>query len=354
MIVGFSGKKQSGKNTSAEIWQLISTYYSLKEFEDTTPKESLNEFIFKYLKLSKENVKYLAPNHGSNWIQKSYAKKLKQIVCLLIGCTIEQLEDNEFKKTPIGESWNCWVVTSHFINDNYIPNTKEDLFLTKEQAEIWYETLGGDDTCDKPELRQITPRLLLQLLGTQCGRDIIHPEIWVNALFADYKLSFNEESQSNPYDPRSKTGGLEYPNWLVTDCRFPNEIEAIKEKEGITIRINREYPKTSKEWQELFKEVVVLDPDGWDRKNYKYSWEEELISLSEYYNRIIQSTCKFNTNIISNLEFYFTLKQDTHPSETSLDDYNSFDYVINNPTGSIEYLIDEIKKIMIKEKVINV
>ena len=78
-----------------------------------------------------------------------------------------------------------------------------------------------------------------------------------------------------------------------------------------------------------------------------------MIPLSEYYNRVRQSTCKFNTNIIGNLEFYFTLKQDTHPSETSLDDYNSFDYVINNPTGSVDYLIDEIKKIMIKENIIN-
>lgn len=29
----------------------------------------------------------------------------------------------------------------------------------------------------------------------------------------------------------------------------------------------------------------VLDPDGWDRKNYDYSWNEELITLEEYKNR---------------------------------------------------------------------
>ena len=167
-------------------------------------------------------------------------------------------------------------------------------------------------------------------------------------MFADYKVidgrTFQDPDDSN----------INYPNWLITDVRFPNEVDAIKERQGIIIRINREYLKTSKEWQELFKEVVVLDLDGWDRKNYKYSWEEELISLSEYYNRIIQSTCKFDTNIISNLESYFVLKQDNHPSETSLNNYRKFDYVINNPTGSVDYLIDEIKKIMIKEKVINV
>ncbi len=340
MIVGFSGKKQSGKNTSAEIWQLISTYYSLKEFEDTTPKESLNEFIFKYLKLSKENVKYLAPNHGSNWIQKSYAEKLKQIVCLLTGCNREQLEDNEFKESLLPESWKVIRYRVRDKDDNLL--TK--LTFCKEDAEIdlaFYQGLNFNEAYIEEEEFIPTYRWLLQNVGTTALRNNIHPDIWLNALFTDYREYWNG---------RLNVGTK--PNWLITDCRFPNEIEAIKEKEGITIRINREYPKTSKEWQELFKEVVVLDPDGWDRKNYKYSWEEELIPLSEYYNRVRQSTCKFNTNIIGNLEFYFTLKQDTHPSETSLDDYNSFDYVINNPTGSVDYLIDEIKKIMIKENII--
>ena len=347
MIVGFSGKKQSGKNTSAEIWQLISTYYSLKEFEDTTPKESLNEFIFKYLKLSKENVKYLAPNHGSNWIQKSCAEKLKQIVCLLTGCNREQLEDNEFKESLLPESWKVIRYRVRDKDDNLL--TK--LTFCKEDAEIdlaFYQGLNFDEAYIEEEEFIPTYRWLLQNVGTNALRNNIHPELWVNALFADYKPIDNRTLQ----DPDDSN--ITYPNWLVTDCRFPNEVEAIKERQGITIRINREYLKTSKEWQELFKEVVVLDPDGWYRKNYKYSWEEELISLSEYYNRIIQSTCKFDTNIISNLESYFVLKQDNHPSETSLDNYKKFDYVINNPTGSVDYLIDEIKKIMIKEKVINV
>ena len=182
MIVGFSGKKQSGKNTSAKIWQLLDYYYNIYDRRNINIKNNDVNYVVDRL----NNNDYV---DLSNWQQKAYADKLKEIVCLLLGCTREQLEDNEFKETPIGESWNCWVVTSHFINDNYIPNTKEDLFLTKEQAEIWYETLGGDDTCDTPELRQITPRLLLQLLGTQCGRDIIHPEIWCLSTFEDYKIN---------------------------------------------------------------------------------------------------------------------------------------------------------------------
>ena len=50
--------------------------------------------------------------------------------------------------------------------------------------------------------------------------------------------------------------------------------------------------KTSKEWQELYPEIKVLDPDGWDRNNFQYSWFEEKISFEEYNKRLMYSTCK--------------------------------------------------------------
>lgn len=51
--------------------------------------------------------------------------------------------------------------------------------------------------------------------------------------------------------------------------------------------------KTSEEWQSIFPYPKVLDPDGWDRKNYGYSWKEEKITLEEYENRLSNSTCMF-------------------------------------------------------------
>lgn len=54
--------------------------------------------------------------------------------------------------------------------------------------------------------------------------------------------------------------------------------------------------KTSKEWQEEHPEVIVLDADGWDRQNFQHSWYEEKISLKEYHNRIMTSTCIINKN----------------------------------------------------------
>lgn len=51
--------------------------------------------------------------------------------------------------------------------------------------------------------------------------------------------------------------------------------------------------KTSEEWQSIFPYPKVLDLDGWDRKNYDYSWKEEKITLEEYENRLSNSTCMF-------------------------------------------------------------
>ena len=52
--------------------------------------------------------------------------------------------------------------------------------------------------------------------------------------------------------------------------------------------------KTSQEWQEENMKTIVLDPDGWDRTNYKYSWFEEQVTLDEYNSRLSKSTCMFN------------------------------------------------------------
>jgi hypothetical protein len=52
--------------------------------------------------------------------------------------------------------------------------------------------------------------------------------------------------------------------------------------------------KTSEEWQKEYPNPKVYDPDGWDRKNWQYSWYEEKISYEEYQNRIVYSTCLHN------------------------------------------------------------
>lgn len=54
--------------------------------------------------------------------------------------------------------------------------------------------------------------------------------------------------------------------------------------------------KTSKQWQtEIYDELVIMDPDGWDRQNLEHSFEVELITLDEFNRRLSLSTTLIST-----------------------------------------------------------
>jgi len=48
--------------------------------------------------------------------------------------------------------------------------------------------------------------------------------------------------------------------------------------------------KTSREWAKDFPLVSILDHDGWDRTNFEFSFNEELITRGEFRFRLNQST----------------------------------------------------------------
>lgn len=60
--------------------------------------------------------------------------------------------------------------------------------------------------------------------------------------------------------------------------------------------------KTSKEWYELvpreFK-LTILDPDGWDRMNFDYSFNNELITKEEFKIRLSSSTVQCSTELFT-------------------------------------------------------
>ena len=61
---------------------------------------------------------------------------------------------------------------------------------------------------------------------------------------------------------------------------------------------SKEEIKTSDEWENSdlpeMKGTKVLDPDGWDRQNFDFSYYQELITKDEYLLRVGGSTCEWN------------------------------------------------------------
>jgi hypothetical protein len=74
----------------------------------------------------------------------------------------------------------------------------------------------------------MTVRDFLQKLGTDGLRDNLHKNVWVNALMADYEGMYDLDTDKTTY-----------PNWVITDTRFPNEAQAIQQANGIIIRVER-------------------------------------------------------------------------------------------------------------------
>jgi hypothetical protein len=66
--------------------------------------------------------------------------------------------------------------------------------------------------------RDFSPRLALQLMGTEAGRDVFHKDVWVYALERKMEM---------------------YKNVVIADVRFPNEIEWMQSKGGFAVRVCR-------------------------------------------------------------------------------------------------------------------
>lgn len=97
----------------------------------------------------------------------------------------------------------------------------------------WERSLLEGDTKESREFREIadtywsdkfgydvTPRYMLQLMGTEAGRDVFNPNLWVYVV--EKKISQEPDR-----------------NYVITDLRFPNELRIIQRMGGKSIRIKR-------------------------------------------------------------------------------------------------------------------
>lgn len=226
MIIGISGKKQHGKNTFASVMQYL--IWKWKAENDPTYKGHLSYTLRDFLALDM--------SAASGWKQVLWAEKLKQVVCLMIGCTREKLEDNDFKETPLGEEWRRWFWSYYKGANSENPTGRVSKYFATEAEAISYKKslVGFSEIADSLASELLTPRKILQNVGTDGGRNMVHPNIWINATLADYKGEFGGHGMTE-HDLT-----LIYPNWIIADTRFPNEVEAIHRKGGLVFRVVRE------------------------------------------------------------------------------------------------------------------
>lgn len=262
MIIGISGYIGSGKDLVGKIIQYLIAY------NDANYSYPKSEYDFNsYCKST--NIKQ------SKWQIHKFADALKDIVCILTGCTREQLEDINFKNSKLSNEW-----TWNRGKRNCTPHSKCNEFNGPKCNNYYH--------CFRDVIVEYTYRDVLQKLGTDLLRNQLHENVWVNALFSKYKaIGDYPIFEGDKYIKDEYV----YPNWIISDCRFPNEAQAIKERNGIIIRVQRN----------------------------------------------------------QDLEKFESMKV-KHISETALDTYK-FDYIIDN-NSTIDDLIINVKSILISEKII--
>ena len=155
----------------------------------------------------------------------SFADKLKDITCVLSGCTREQLEDYDFKENEL------------------VPDYLRPYCLNAE----------------KP-----TFRAFLQHFGSEVMRGI-NDNIWIDCTL-------------------SNCGG----NCIVSDCRFPNEANAVKARGGIVIKIMRPLAKASDSHQS----ETLIDEIGADYTLWNDSTLENLVANVDSLVRLLRTNGK--------------------------------------------------------------
>jgi hypothetical protein len=96
-------------------------------------------------------------------------------------------------------------------------DTEESRKFREEYDPFWSKKFGY----------QFTPRMALQAIGTEVGRDLFDANIWIS------RLEKNIE---------------ENKNYVITDVRFKNEMNWIRNNNGILIEIQRDQ---NPDWYEI-------------------------------------------------------------------------------------------------------
>lgn len=121
----------------------------------------------------------LVEDHG--FVTHSFAKPIKQMVCALLDEPLSKWADRQWREHKM------------------------------------------------PRFCDATPRELAQTLGTEWGRDCIHPDIWLNlGINRGYDLAFDAEK-----------------SLCITDVRFENEAQRIRNvHRGTIIHVERRHSDT--------------------------------------------------------------------------------------------------------------
>jgi hypothetical protein len=136
-------------------------------------------------------------------------------ICGLIGSGKDTIADylvniHEFRRDSFAATLKDAVAAVFGWDRDMLEGRSRSSREWREQQDVWWSQRLG---------REITPRWVLQHWGTEVCRQGFHDAIWIASL--ENKLRRTSDDV------------------VISDCRFPNEIQAIRNQGGYVIRVVR-------------------------------------------------------------------------------------------------------------------
>lgn len=145
-------------------------------------------------------------------------------------------------------------------------DTKESREFREKVDEWW---------ANKLSIKDLTPRMMLQMVGTDLFRVHFHDSIWVSIV---------EKQILKLLDGGSKV--------VISDCRFPNEISMIKKLGGILVHVERVTPSWFTEYKKGkdIEEALKLHPSeiSWIREDFDFVISNDYKTIDELYKKLIE------------------------------------------------------------------
>jgi len=215
---------------------------------------------------------YLIQNHGYHRMSFSYV--LKKVVSVLFGWDLEMLEG----LTP-------------------------EMRAKRLEVDPWWQQALGN------KFESVTPRDMLQYIGTEVFRDHFHRNIWATACM--------RQIHDSPHD-----------KIVLTDTRFLNELMAVNELRDVykvhCVNVFREIP----DWWESFYQGVDQE--------FKSSWGESFTTMPNV---------QYSPTLMQSLADYGQLWRPAgvHKSEIEFLLWPAYDRTIDN-SGKLESTYAQIEQ----------
>lgn len=270
-IVAFSGKKQAGKSTAGnflfglEMWSilhpetrepLISKFRIDEKGRLIIPvdfgpeKGGIQEGIFDPVSREPAVQIFLSELVWPHVKMYSFADVLKEISMALFGLTDKQCYgSNEDKNTYTKLKW------ANMPTLNWDTAHKRKLAYNQVKALGFSlsETWSPDD--------YMTAREVMQYFGTEICR----------------KMYGNTWSHSTVNRIQAEDPGIA----IITDCRFPNEVQAIKDAGGVVIRLTRSVYS-----QDEHESEKALDKEVYDWNKFDAIIDNSNMTIEEQNNAV--------------------------------------------------------------------